>query len=333
VDQRERLQKEIEDLKKKLDRCFEKRLLTDDPEKEVNLEALEERLEAQIKAKEKELHQLPDTPASKNRNALDLEEGLCNIDFDTAKNIVRNSSGMLTEREGGSALFMIKRCFDMEGDLLLKSIREILKSNTSQFFEYRIEFVPTMPANKIAFLRILGGHFGLKFEENFDDDSDVQLLAITKEIVEEISGLLRSGTTVLIPLANWQALGLDYQALFLDWFMNTFWKTLVDAVSKVMVDYSPKVFFVIMVGNDMHESCQKAEYFYDGEHLDSRKILNLSVASWCKSDISLWLNNYSSKLNKPRRDRLVNYLFDGNDEEIPRKIRAALENAHDNAWF
>jgi inactive STAND len=333
VDQCERLSEEIGQLKKKLDRCFEKRLLTDDPEKEIDLETLEERLDAQIKQKEKELSQLSDTPASKNRNALGLEKSLCNIDFDVAKEIVRNSANTLTEREGGSALFLIERCLNMEGHLLLKSIRDILKSNTSQFFEYRVEFVPTMPANKMAFLKILGGHLGLTFKEDFCDDSDYQLLVITEEIVEGISGLLRSGTTIFIPLANWQALSLDCQVPFLDWFMNTFWKTLVDAVSKVMVDYSPKVFFVIMVDNDMYEFCQKDEYFHDGEGLDSRKILNLSLTSWCQSDISLWLDNYSSKLKKPERDHLVNYLFDGKDEEIPLKIRVALEKAHANSFF
>ena len=333
MEERDRLEKEIEQLKKKLNRCFEKLMLTDDPEKEIDLEALEEKLEAEIKQKERKLNQLSVSQSSNNRNALDLEESLWNIDFDVPKQLVRQASQSLTQNQGGSVLFLIERCVEMEGYLLLKSIRNILESNTQQFLEYPIEFVPTMPANKAAFLKILGGHLGLVLDEVISDDSGQKLVSFSAEIVSAISGLLRSGTTVFIPLSNWQSLGADDQVHFLDWFMNTFWKNLVNAVSKAMVDYFSKVFFVIMVDNNLAEDCRKDEYFCDIQCLDSCKLLSLPMAPWCHSDISLWLGNYSSKLTKSERDQLVNYIFGSSSEEIPLKIRVALERAHAQSLF
>ncbi len=54
----ERLQKEIQLLEAQLDRCFEKRLLTNDPDTEVKLENLEKKLERDIALKRSELEQL-----------------------------------------------------------------------------------------------------------------------------------------------------------------------------------------------------------------------------------------------------------------------------------
>ena len=55
---KERLKIEIELLQEKLDRCFEKRLLTDDPDRLVTLEKLEEKLEKDIASKEEELRRI-----------------------------------------------------------------------------------------------------------------------------------------------------------------------------------------------------------------------------------------------------------------------------------
>jgi hypothetical protein len=54
----ERLQKEIQMLEAQLGRCFEKRLLTNDPDTEVKLENLEKKLERDIALKQSELEQL-----------------------------------------------------------------------------------------------------------------------------------------------------------------------------------------------------------------------------------------------------------------------------------
>ena len=55
---KERLKKEIDLLMEKLDRCFEKRLLTDDPDRQVTLEKLEAKLERDIQGKKLFLEKL-----------------------------------------------------------------------------------------------------------------------------------------------------------------------------------------------------------------------------------------------------------------------------------
>jgi hypothetical protein len=58
LSKKERLQKEIQMLETQLERCFEKRLLTNDPDAEVKLENLEKKLERDIVMKRNELEQL-----------------------------------------------------------------------------------------------------------------------------------------------------------------------------------------------------------------------------------------------------------------------------------
>ena len=336
MNRRERLEEEVKNLKKKLKRCFDKRMLTDDPEKEIDLEELEDRLEKEIKEKERELAQLSDSPASKNRSVLNLDEGLCDIDFDAAKEIIRGVVDTLTENEGGSALLLMEQCLDLEGRLLLNSLRDILKSKSprKQISEYAVEFSPVMPANKMSFLKILGGHLNLSFQDVAESESEKILADMTKEILDSIAPSLRSGTTILIPLKNWKSLGQEYQADFLDWLVNQFWTSLRQTVSEAMEEYSPRVVFVIMVDAEMTTACQAMECFYDNPPLSSKQILKLPLTRWSQADIRRWLGSYSSKLKeKSKRNRLVQNIFNGKNEELPIKIRVALENAHAQAFF
>ncbi|MBD2115087.1 MULTISPECIES: hypothetical protein [Cyanophyceae] len=332
MDKRERLEKEIAALKARLDRCFEKRLSTNDPETEVKLEELEDKLDADIKQKEQELAQLSDTPLDKNRSVLNLEEGLCSLDFDEPQTIVQDVLRYLNDNEGGAALFMMENCLEMEGSLLLRRVRDLLKSNTSQFFEYPVQFVPTLPANEIAFLKILGSHLGITIEEAAGDEPK-KLAQATEAIIKKITTLLRSGTTILIPLANWKSLSLSGQVTFLEWFLNQFWGSLTNAVTEAMQDHSPRVFCVIMVDELIADTCRKFEYFCDFEIFDCGRLLMLPLRCWTKTDVQRWLGNYSSKLNKSERNHLVNYIFGGKDEELPLKVRIELEKAHAQSFF
>lgn len=315
-----------------LRRCFEKRLLTDDPEKEVKLEALEEKLEADLKQKEQELAQLLDKPLDKNRSVLNLEEELCKLDFDEPQAIVQDILNCLNDNEGGSALFMMENCLEMEGSLLLRRVRDLLKSNTREFVEYPVQFVPTLPANEVAFLKILGSHLGITVEDAVGDEAESLTQAI-EAIIKKITTRLRSGTTIFIPLANWKSLSLSGQVTFLEWFLNQFWRSLTNAVTEAMQDYSPRVFCVIMVDELMADTCRKVEYFCECEVFDCGKLLMLPLRCWTKTDVQRWLGNYSSKLDKTGCKNLANFILGGKDEELPLKVRSELEKAHAQAYF
>lgn len=333
MDRRERLEKEIEVLNKQLLECFNERLVSDDPARAVTLEAKESSLDEKIRKKEREFNQLTDASNSENQRALNLDEGFCNIDFEQAKELIRDSVNILNASEGGAALFLMEQCRDHEGHLLLNSLRDILQTNTRQLLEYPVAFSPIAPANELAFLKALGSYLKLSFEDTLTEEPNQRLQAIAAEVIQEMASLLRSGTTVLIPLSNWQKVGIDYQVCFLEWLMDTFWQQLVMAMSKVMEDYSPKVFFVIMVDGELSEPCQETKYFCEKEALEQEKILCLPLTYWTQSDVKRWLDSYSSKLKKDQRDELVMYIFDGKDEDMPLRVRKALEDAHAKSYF
>lgn len=333
MDKRERLEVEIDLLKAQLTECFQERLYTDDPVKKVTLGNKEKQLEKELEEKERELAQLPNNKVSENRKTLNLNKGLCEIDFDDAKEIIHAVVDTLTESEGGAALLLMEQCLDLEGRLLLNSLRDILKSSTDQVLEYPVEFSLIMPANERSFLKILGGHFNLSFNEEPNLDSENGLENMIKEILSSISPLLRSGTTILIPLKNWKSLGQNYQADFLDWLVNKFWSLLQQTLSVAMEEYSPRVVFVIMVDAEMASNCQAVKCFYDKLPLNSTKILKLPLTCWSQADIRRWLGSYSSKLKKSERNQLVKSIFNEKDAELPSRIRLALESAHKQAVF
>ncbi|MFH7245673.1 MAG: hypothetical protein ACHWZW_22810 [Spirulina sp.] len=333
MDKKERLEKEIEQLKATLDKCFQKRLLSDDPEKEIKLEELEERLESQIREKERKLSHLSSSSSNRNRGTLTLKEELCSLDFDEPKKVVQDILTCLHENEGGSALLLAEKCLDMEGELLLIKIRDILKSNTSQLIEYPVQFIPTMPANRMAFLKTIAGYLGIDLPVTDGNESEDELTKATEKIVGKLSERLRSGTTIFIPVANWKSLSLSYQSVFLDWFICQFWQSLNRSVSMAMNDYSPRVFCIIMVDESMAEACKKADYFCDTAEFDCNKLLMLPLRCWTKTDVRRWLSSYSSEINKTECNRLVDYIFGSKDEELPWKVRAELEKAHAQSCF
>ncbi len=332
MDRRERLEKEIQRLQENLDACFEKRLGTDDPVKEVTLEALENQLEEKIEKKQRELNESIDAPASQNLKALNLEKGLCSVDFEMARERVHTLMNALDDSEEGSALLLLERCFEMEGNLFLKSLRDSLAARAGQLREFPMEFPPTMPADELAFLSLLGGYLQLNFEESNLDRA--QHLSETADcVVKEIAKGLQPGTTVLISLRNWRKIAIDAQPVFLDWFMKTFWCRLVAAVTEVRKEYSPKVFFVIVVDEAMSEPCQSSGYFCEDEELDARKIVRLPLGYWTQEDIRRWLAGYSMKLRNTERDELVSYIFHEKVEDAPLNIRRLLEIEHAKATF
>ncbi len=333
MDQKERLEKEIEQLKRKLELCFEKRLLTDDPEKEITLEDLEKSLDIKLQEKERQLSQLSAGVINRNRSALSLGEGLCSIDFDKAKEIFRSVTKRLTDEEGGAALLLMEQCLDLEGRLLLNSMRDMLKSSTSLFHEYPLAFSPIMPANRLAFLKLLAGHLNSSSDSCEDQESDQRLAEITQEIMNALSERLRSGTTILISLTNWKSLSWEDQPVFLSWLISDFWQALTHTLNQAMEEHSPRIVLVLMVDRTIAEPCNTLDCFCQETKLASQKLLRLPLGPWSQTDVKRWLGSYSSKLNKSQRNLLVKNIFNGQETDIPLKIRTAIEDAHAQSIF
>ncbi len=328
-----RLKEEIEELKDKVSKCFEQRMLSNDPDRLVTLERLENRLDKQIKEKEQALAELEKTPSNNNQATLLFKQNLCKLDFRQARSRFEVIANQLAEQEGGLALLMMENCLEREGRLLLDSIRDTLKPQTSELQEFPIEFIPTMPVTRVTFLKVFSEHLGLGF--NLDDQADTEenLKPLVREIMAKLSGLLKSGTTILIPLTSWHAVPPDYQATFIQWLMKQFWPELVGAVNQARQDYSPRLFFIIMNDYGMADNCGHSAYLSDGNKVTDRGLMPLPLTLWSQSDLKQWLSTYSSKLTKTESNQLVNYIFGGVEEELPIKIKTALERVYAQSPF
>ena len=236
-----RLKKEIEHLEQQLENCFHARLTTDDPERKVNLETKEEQFDREIETKKRELAELEKTPSNNNQATLLFKQNLCKLDFRQARSRFEVIANQLAEQQGGLALLMMENCLEREGRLLLDGIRDSLRPKTSQLQEFPIEFIPTMPVTRVTFLKVFSEHLGLGF--NLDDQADTEenLKPLVREIMAKLSGLLKSGTTILIPLTSWHVVPPDYQATFIQWLMKQFWPELVGAVNQASLDNSRRI--------------------------------------------------------------------------------------------
>lgn len=333
MDKVARLKKEIEHLEQQLENCFHTRLTTDDPERKVNLEIKEEQLDREIETKKRELAELEKTSSNNNQATLLFGQNLCKLDFRQARSRFEAIANQLAEQEGGLALLMMENCLEREGRLLLDSIRDTLRPKTTELQEFPIEFIPIMPVTRVTFLKVFSEHLGLEF--NLDDQADTEenLKSLVREIITKLSGLLKSGTTILIPLTNWHAVSTDYQATFMGWLIKQFWPELIGAVNKARQDYSPRLFFIIMNDYGMADNCGHSEYLSDGDKVTDRQLMPLPLTLWSQEDVKQWLSTYSSRLTKTQSNNLVNYIFGGVQEELPIKIKAALERAYSQSPF
>jgi hypothetical protein len=83
----------------------------------------------------------------------------------------------------------------------------------------------------------------------------------------------------------------------------------------------------------MADNCGHSEYLSDGDKVTDRQLMPLPLTLWSQEDVKQWLSTYSSRLTKTQSNNLVNYIFGGVQEELPIKIKAALERAYSQSLF
>jgi hypothetical protein len=132
---------------------------------------------------------------------------------------------------------------------------------------------------------------------------------------------------VVIHLTNWDAVGNGNQKAFMDWLLETFWRSLVQQLSSVLEDWYARVIFVIVANRELTPDCRESACFCTVDAFDSCSILELPLERWTERDISLWLQDHF-QLPKRQRNQWAEQIYAESNGE-PALTRSALQDYFD----
>ncbi|MBD2122352.1 hypothetical protein H6F68_15795 [Trichocoleus sp. FACHB-262] len=144
--------------------------------------------------------------------------------------------------------------------------------------------------NESEFLIRLASHFNIQNSSNSDELSE----KIRKIIQESVD----NGTTIFLEIK-----GLDdllEKEEFILWFLEKFWKPLIDQVVITSKKYKSKFIVVLTANSQILFDCSP-DYFCDDQMFDCYKMLELPLPDWTADDIHDWLIRFRTLSNEMRK--------------------------------
>ena len=309
-----------------------------DSEKELTLNKQAKQTMEKIKKTEEELAQLDagtlqqsslgkqvEIPEiGRNIRENNLEKYLQKIDFLKAK----ETAGSIKERlnrEGGAVLFFLQKSKKQMGRYCVEEMLNVIMGDQiidgqvmGAYRRYSVDLDSAISQfNEIEFLIRLASYF------NIEESSNLDLLS--QRLREKIRSSIDNGTTIFLEIKSLD--DLLEQAEFLDWFIQEFWKPLIDEVVAVSQKYKSKFIVALIADSHILPECPR-EYFCDDEAFDCYKMLELPLPNWSVEDIHDWLIRFrtlSSQIQETNADlkRVANKIH-RDSEGTPQSVCANL---------
>jgi hypothetical protein len=227
-----------------------------------------------------------ETPAVRDRG---FEKALQKLDNHQAKAIAAQICQKLNQ-EGGAVLFFLQKTKKQMGHFCLEEVLQVLLGDQivdgQVMGAYRRIPVDLDSAisrfDEVEFLIRLASYLNLEAVQD--------IATLQQQIRETIRTSIDEGTTIFLEIKSLD--DLLEQANFLDWFIEEFWKPLIDEVSAVSQKFKSK-FIVALVADSEILDCTSpdypAAYFCEGDVYDCYKLLDLPLPDWSEDDIYDWL--------------------------------------------
>ena len=226
-----------------------------------------------------------------------LEKALQKIDFVSAKKTARFLKDRLNH-EGGAVLFFFQKSKKQMGRYCVEEMLNVIMGDqiidgqvVGAYRRYSVDLDSAISQfNEIEFLIRLASYF------NIEESSNLDLLS--QRLREKIRSSIDDGTTIFLEIKSLD--DLLEQADFLGWFIQEFWKPLIDEVVVVSQKYKSKFIVALIADSHILPECPQ-EYFCDDEAFDCYKMLELPLPNWSVEDIHDWLIRFrtlSSKIQK-----------------------------------
>ncbi len=256
----------------------------------------------------------------KNQQVLKNDKDLCDIDFERALETFKKITSQFN-KEGDVALFFMEKSFINLGDLCLKRLRDNLASETYNI--HRQHFRPCSVTytlgNLEGVIQGIAEFFNVKREE-----MTIEL------VINKIGNSLQNNSVLFIEINCDITDPSDIDPL-IPWFINVFWKPLIEKVNEVAKDYEGiKVVAVIISKTSLNSRFLKEElscYYNSKRGVFSRdKLVKIPLGKWGKKDIIEWLGKYGNpRLQKPEKNTIAEKIYNATDRGTPIAVYSALQ--------
>lgn len=318
--QKKTLEKEMASLQLDYALCAEEALTNLDPVSKSKLEVKKKQLRNRIDEIDRQLRNIERQSKNANRQILNFDEALPRIDFEKARESICQVLKKLDSGDGGAALMLLQQSEEMAGDLLMMALKDILSRDTISPLWYSVAFPPSVGgADADTFLKLLSGHFGVELAE----DQRINVQAICKTICNS----LRTNSTIVIHLTDWDAVAAENQHELMQWLLEEFWKPLVNQLSNVLDKWYVRIIFVIVANTELTDECQKIGCFCTVDSFDSFSVLELPLEYWEERDINVWLRDHF-QISKQQREIWARYIYTQHKGD-PCRTRQALQRYFD----
>ena len=256
----------------------------------------------------------------KNQQVLKNDKDLCDIDFERALETFRKITSQFN-KEGYVALFFMEKSFINLGDLCLKRLRDNLASETYNI--HRQHFRPCSVTytlgNLEGVIQGIAEFFNVKREE-----MTIEL------VINKIGNSLQNNSVLFIQINCDITDPSDIDPL-IPWFINVFWKPLIEKVNEVAKDYEGiKVVAVIISKTSLNSRFLKEElscYYNSKRGVFSRdKLVKIPLGKWGKKDIIQWLSKYGNpRLKRTEKNTIAEKIYNATDRGTPLAVYSALQ--------
>ncbi|NER78011.1 MAG: hypothetical protein F6K42_00165 [Leptolyngbya sp. SIO1D8] len=222
-----------------------------------------------------------------------FEKTLQKIDFVKAKETAALIKQQLNQ-DGGAVLFFLQKTKKQMGHFCIEEVLNVILGDqiidgqvVGAYRRYSVDLDSAISQfNEAEFLNRLASYFEL------DALTDIEILS--QQLREKICLSIDNGTTIFLEIKSLDEL-LE-QAEFLGWFIQDFWKPLINEVSAVSQAYKSKFIVALIADSQILPECSApdypSEYFCEGKSFDCYKMLDLPLPNWSVDDIQDWLMRF-----------------------------------------
>jgi len=251
----------------------------------VRLKRRAEQLLDEIEDCEQKLEELDSQSSSQNIKENNLEKIFYKIDFKQAKQTASRIKNELNE-DGGAVLFFLQKSKKQMGDYCVEEVINVIMGDQiidgqimGAYRRYSVDLGSAISQyNESEFLIRLASYFNVSISDDIKE--------LSQQLKDNILKSIDAGNTIFLEIKSIDDL-LEQEA-FLAWFIDQFWKPLIDDLKVVSKTYKSKFIVALIADSQILDDCS-SDYFCDGSVFDCYKMLELSVPNWTMDDIYEWL--------------------------------------------
>jgi Effector-associated domain 9/inactive STAND len=244
-----------------------------------------------IEELDKKLKKLDGQDKNSNVRHLNLEKSFQKIDNECSKEIAKSVNIELGDKSGAILLFL-QRFTKQKGIYCLNEVLDLMISDRKIGDDIIGDFRPYPIDLGSAISEFNENEFSKRLASHLSSESEVPLSNSIKTLCSSLKG----GSTIFIQIENWDSV-LE-KDIFLKWFIEEFWQTVIFELEPIFQEYSKIRFIVALVAkSQVFPDCSSLDYFCKNNPFDYRKIIELPLPDWKIEDIKNWLINFQGFSN------------------------------------